>query len=232
MTFSLRALALGALSLGLAACGTDSTDAPEPLAEAAEVNETTAEIPAGTYAIDASHSEIGFRARHFGISNVDGNFNDFSGTVTVPESGLAGMSATLTADVNSIDTDNEQRDGHLKSEQFFAADQYPELTFQTTSVTPTGGNRFEMAGDLTMRGQTHPVTLEGEYLGSAVVGETQKIGFEAAGEIDRQQWGLSWQDTNDAGELAVSDNIRLVISVEADRQDDAAPEAGDAEAEA
>lgn len=231
MTLSLRSLFVGVLALGLAACGSEP-DTAEPLDGVADVSESTAEIPAGTYSIDVSHSELGFRARHFGISNVDGNFNDFEGTIVVPESGLEGMTATLVAQTGSIDTDNERRDGHLKSGDFFAAEEYPELTFEATGVTPTGGNAFEMTGDLTMRGVTKPVTLTGEYIGAAVVGETQKIGFEASGEIDRQEWGLSWQDTNDAGELAVSDMIRLMIGVEADLQADAAPAEETASADA
>ena len=231
MTYSLRALALGALSLGLAACGTDP-DTPEPLEGATDVAEAAAEIPAGTYAIDASHSELGFRVRHLGISNVDGTFNDFGGTITVPESGLDGLSATVTAQVASIDTDNDDRNGHLRSPDFFAAEEYPELTFTTTSVTPTGGNTFEMTGDLTMRGTTLPVTLQGEYLGAASIQGTQKIGFQAEGELDRQDWGLSWSQTNEAGEIIVGDTVTLMISAEADLQteDAAAPEPAEADA--
>ena len=217
MTFSLRALALGALSLSLAACASD-TDTAEPLEGATEVATSPSAIPAGTYTLDASHSELGFRVRHLGIANVDGSFNDFSGEIVVPESGLEGMTAMVTAQVASIDTDNDDRNGHLRSPDFFAADEYPELVFQSTSVTPTGGDTFEMTGDLTMRGLTYPVTLQGEYLGAAEMRGTQKIGFEASGELDRQQWGLSWAETNEAGEIIVGDNIRLMISAEANLQ--------------
>ena len=225
MTFSLRALALGALALGLAACATEA-DAPEPLAGAAEVVEAPSEIPAGTYVLDTAHSSIGFRVRHLGISNVDGAFKDFEGTVTVPESGLEGMTANLTAQVASIETGNEKRNEHLRSPDFFAAGENPTLTFQTTSVEPLGGGRFRMTGDLTMRGTTKPVTLEGEYIGSQVMMGTQKIGFEAEGEINRKDWGLSWANTNDAGEAIVADTVKLMIGVEADFQgDDAMVEA-------
>ena len=215
----LRTLAAGALALGLSACATDA-DSPEPLADATDVVEAPAEIPPGTYALDPSHSELGFRVRHLGISNVDGTFNDFTGTISVPASGLEGLRADLTAQVASIDTDNDDRNGHLRSPDFFAADEYPELTFQTTSVEPTGGSTFRMTGDLTMRGTTRPVTLDGTYLGAASIQGTDKIGFEAAGEIDRQDWGLTWSQTNEAGEIIVSDTVTLVISVEADRQAD------------
>ncbi|GAB5536649.1 MAG: hypothetical protein Rubg2KO_28980 [Rubricoccaceae bacterium] len=213
MTYSFRALALGALAFGLAACATE-TDTPEPLEGATDVEEAAAEIPAGTYNLDLSHSELGFRVRHLGISNVDGSFKDFSGTIMVPESGIEGMTASMTAQVASIETDNEDRNGHLRSPDFFAADEFPELTFETTSVESTGGNGFTMTGDLTIRGTTQPVTLEGEYLGASSIRGTQKIGFEAEGEIDRQSFGLSWAETNEAGEIIVSDNVTLMISAQ------------------
>ena len=214
MTHSLHALMLGALALGLAACATQ-TDTLEPLEGATEVTEAAVEIPAGTYSLDAAHTEVGFRVRHLGIANVDGSFNDLTGTIVVPESGIEGMTASLTAQVASIETDNERRNGHLRSPDFFAAEEFPELTFESTSVESTGGNRFRMTGDLTIRGTTRPVTLEGEYLGAASIQGTQKIGFEASGEVNRKDFGLSWDNTNEAGEISVADNVRLMIGVEA-----------------
>jgi polyisoprenoid-binding protein YceI len=230
MTHSFRALALGALAFGLAACATD-TDTTEPLEGATDVVEAAAEIPAGTYALDGAHSELGFRVRHLGISNVDGSFKDFAGTITVPESGIEGMTASLTAQVASIETDNEDRNGHLRSPDFFAADEFPELTFVTTSVESTGGSNFRMTGDLTIRGTTLPVTLEGEYLGTSTIQGTQKIGFEATGEINRQDFGLSWANTNEAGEIIVSDTVTLMISAQGNLQaDDATTEEEPADA--
>ncbi|MDX1420969.1 MAG: YceI family protein [Rubricoccaceae bacterium] len=218
----LRALTFGALAIGLlvSACATEVDTDDAPLADVeTEPVVAPADIPVGTYALDASHSELGFRVRHLGISNVDGTFNDFEGTIVVPETGLEGMTADLTAQAASIDTDNERRDGHLRSPDFFSAEEHPTVTFRTTRVEPLGGSRFRMTGDLTMRGTTRPVTLEGEYLGSAVSRGTQKIGFEAEGEIRRQDWGLDWAGTNDLGEAVVDDTVRLMISAEADRQD-------------
>ncbi len=217
MTFSLRALAMGTLALGLSACATD-TDTPEPLDGATEVVEAAAEIPAGTYALDMAHSSLGFSIRHLGVTNVNGSFPAFTGTVTVPASGLDGMSATVSADVSSINTGNTDRDGHLQSPDFFDAGQYPNITFETTSVTSTGGNGFEMVGNLTMHGVTKPVTLTGEYIGAAMMGETQKIGFEAEGEIDRKEWGLTWAQTNEVGEALVGDMVTLRINAQADMQ--------------
>ena len=228
MTYSFRALAMGALALGLSACATD-TDTAEPLEGATEVVEASAEIPAGTYALDAAHSSLGFSIRHLGVTNVNGSFPAFTGTVTVPGGGLDGMSATVSADVASISTGNGDRDGHLQSPDFFDAAQYPEITFQTTSVTSTGGSSFTMAGDLTMHGVTKPVTLEGEYIGAATMGETQKIGFEAEGEIDRKEWGLTWAQTNEVGEALVGDTVTLRINAQANLESGGA---GDAPADA
>ncbi|MEO0559883.1 MAG: YceI family protein [Bacteroidota bacterium] len=213
MTHSFRALAIGALAFGLAACASE-TDTPAPLDGASDVVEAAAEIPAGTYSLDVPHTELGFRVRHLGIANVDGAFKDFSGSITVPESGIEGMSASLTAQVASIETDNEDRNDHLRQPEFFGADEFPELTFETTSVVSTGGNGFTMTGDLTIRDTTLPVTLEGEYLGSAMFQGTQKIGFEASGEINRQDFGLSFAATNEAGEIIVGDTVTLMIGAE------------------
>ena len=217
MTYSLRALTMGALAFGLAACASE-TDTTEPLAGATDVNEAVSEIPAGTYDLDTAHSELGFRVRHLGISNVDGSFDDFSGTIMIPESGLEGMTANLTAQVASIETGNSDRNGHLRSPDFFAADEYPEISFVTTSVVPTGGDSFTMTGDLTMRGVTQPVTLEGTYLGASTIRCTQKVGFEATGEINRQDFGLSWAETNEAGEIIVSDMVTLMIGAQGNLQ--------------
>ena len=222
----LRVAVVGGLAFSLAACASE-TDTAAPLSDVdnTEVVAAPAEIPAGTYALDATHSDVGFRVRHLGISNVDGSFSDVDGTITIPAAGIEGMEAEVTVQVNSIDTRNDDRDGHLQSEDFFAAEQYPTLTFRTTSVDALGGNRFRMTGDLTIRGVTKPVTLEGEYIGTASVRGTQKIGFEASGEITRQEWGLSWAQTNEAGEALVGDTVTLVLNVEADlREEDAAEE--------
>ena len=178
----------------------------------------TPEIPTGTYALDTSHSELSFRVRHLGISNVKGDFKDFTGTITVPESGLVGMTATATAQVASIETDNAQRNAHLRSPDFFAADEFPEMTFQSTSVEVLGGDRFRLTGDLTIRGITKPITLESTYLGSSSVQGTQKIGFEASGKLSRRDFGLSWAGTNEVGEALVGDAVTLTISAEADLQ--------------
>ncbi|WP_412060533.1 YceI family protein [Rubrivirga sp. IMCC45206] len=224
MTF--RSLLVAALALGLSACAdapADETAISDDLA-AVEVADAPA-IPAGTYAIDQAHSRAEFRVRHLGISTVTGRFGTVAGTVTVGD-GLGSLQANAVIDATSIDTGNEQRDGHLRSPDFFDVAQYPEITFDATAIRPGAGGQFTLVGDLTMHGVTRPIELDAEYLGTSSVQGIQKIGFTASGEITRQDWGLTWANTNEAGEALVGDEITLAIEVEADLQAaDATPDA-------
>lgn len=214
-----------AAALALSACNTDAPDAtPDtPGLDATETTVQTGDAPAvepGVYAIDAAHSEVGFQVKHLGISNVDGRFSDVDGTVTVPAGGgLADMAVEATIQAASIDTRNDDRDEHLRSPDFFDAARFETLTFRSTGVTPTGGSGFQMTGDLTMHGQTHPVTLDGTYAGSAAdpMG-TRKVAFSATGTVDRTQWGLTWNKALEAGGVVVSDEVQLTLEVEADQQ--------------
>lgn len=218
-----------ALLLTLGACATepDPTDSAGSTADDSaegEVTEVAAvSVEPGTYAIDNAHSEAGFRIKHLGISNVDGTFNEVDGRVMLPSESLADMQATATIQAASIDTQNEDRDNHLRSGDFFDVEQYPTITFESTSVEPLGGSRFRMTGDLTMHGQTHPVTLEGEYGGSAVAPDgTRKIALSAEGQIDRTQWGLTWNRALETGGLVVGEDVTLMLGVEADQQEGSA----------
>lgn len=219
------------LAIGLAACGTDDATTAGPSAGATDDVSTAGtftdvpEIPAGAYAIDPSHSRAEFRVRHLGISTVTGRFDGLSGTVSVGDD-FSSFDATAVIDAATINTGNDDRDGHLRGPDFFDVAQYPEITFDVTEVRPGADGEFFLVGDLTMHGVTRPVELEAEYLGTSSARGTQKIGFTARGEIIRQDWGLTWDRTNEAGEAIVSDEVELVIEVEADRQDAApAPEA-------
>lgn len=139
-------------------------------------------IPAGTYAIDASHSEVGFTIRHAGIAKVRGVFNEFDGRIVVNDD-LATSSATATIKAASVDTGNEQRDGHLQSSDFFSIDVNPEWTFTSTGVS-FSGEEGTLTGDLTINGVTKPVTLEVEYNGAAKDAYgNDRIGFSAETEL-------------------------------------------------
>ena len=230
-----RLALVAALAFGLTACADSSDDAAVvPAEDGVSVAGTMAEapaVPAGTYAIDAAHSRAEFRVRHLGISTVTGRFGSVTGTVTVGD-GLGTLQANAVIDATSIDTGNEQRDGHLQSPDFFDAAQYPEITFNATAVRPGDGGQFTLVGDLTMHGVTRPVELDAEYLGTSSVQGIQKIGFTARGEITRQDWGLTWAGTNEAGEALVGDEVTLIIEVEADLQGGDAEAPAEAEADA
>ena len=183
-----------------------ATDAPAP------------EIVAGTYAIDGSHSELGFSVKHLGLANVRGRFDDADGSVTFADNDLSSMTARAVIQTTSINTRNDRRDNHLRSDDFFNAETYPEIVFESTSVTPLGGGRFRMNGNLTIRDNTRPVTLEGEYFGTQMMGEQRKVALSAEGEINRQDFGLAWNRLTE-GVQVVGDTVTLVLDVEADLVD-------------
>lgn len=173
---------------------------------------------AQTWEIDRTHSSVGFNVTHMVISKVKGQFNTFSGTINFDGKDFSAASVDVTIDPKSIDTSNERRDGHLKSPDFFAADSLPEMKFKSTKITGLGDNKFQMTGDLTMRGVTKPVTLNGEFRGTVAMKDGAKAGFSAAGKINRQDWGVSWSKSLDAGGLVVSDDVEIVLEIEADKK--------------
>jgi polyisoprenoid-binding protein YceI len=170
-------------------------------------------IPAGTYNIDPAHSSVGFEVRHMGIATVRGAFRRFTGTIDVtsetPE--LHG-----TVDVASIDTGDEQRDGHLKAPDFFDVDQYPEISFHTSAIQSTDDGQVRLAGEITIKGINKAI----ELAGTAAEGGTdpwgnERIGFEVEGVIDRRDFELKWNQTLPNGNLLVSNEVKLVVSVSA-----------------
>ncbi len=174
-------------------------------------------IPAGTYVIDQSHSEVGFNARHAGIAKVRGQFTEYEGALVVGED-LADSSVTVTIQTASIDTNNEGRDGHLRSADFFDVDSNPTMTFTSTALNGTGED-FTVAGDLTLNGITRPVELEVDYNGSAVDPfGNQRVGFEAKTTVNRKDFGLTWNAALETGGFLVSDKINIVLEVSAIKQ--------------
>lgn len=170
-----------------------------------------------TYMVDRPHSEMGFDVRHF-FSKVHGRFGDFQGTIVFDDSDPSKISVEGTATTASISTDNDRRDNHLRSADFFDAEKFPTLTFKSTGVTASGKNKFKVAGDLTLRGVTKPVVFDAEFLGA---GETApgsvKAGFTATTTINRKDFGINWNKTLDNGGLMLGDDVTLVISIEANR---------------
>jgi polyisoprenoid-binding protein YceI len=170
----------------------------------------------GNYTLDASHTRIGFVARHAMVTKVRGAFNEFEGSAYLDGDNPANSSAKVTIKAASIDTRNGQRDDHLRSNDFLAMEQYPEITFVSTSVRQTGDDSFEVTGDLTIKGVTNPVTVPFTYEGSATdpFGNL-RVGFEGAVTINRKDYGVTWNAALETGGVLVSEKITLEFEVSA-----------------
>ena len=172
-----------------------------------------------TYKIDAAHSEITFKVKHLMITNVTGNFNKFDATLESSKEDFTDAKISFEADVDSISTNNEQRDGHLKSEDFFAAEKFPKLSFVSTSFDKVSDDEYKLAGTLTLRGVSKPIELSVEYGGTATDPYGQvKSGFEISGKINRKDFGLVWTATTEAGGIVVSDEVKLNLAVQMIKQ--------------
>lgn len=172
-----------------------------------------------TWKIDPAHSEIMFKVKHLMITNVTGYFRSFDlEVVTDNETFEAPKKLEFTADIDSIDTNNQQRDTHLKSADFFKAEEHPQLKFIGKDYKKNG-DKMTITGDLTMRGTTRPVTLEAEFAGIVKdpYGQT-KAGFTVEGKVNRKDFGLMWDAVTEAGKIVVSDEIRVMCDVQLVKQ--------------
>ena len=168
-----------------------------------------------TWTIDPMHSEVLFKIKHLVISTVTGSFRKFDGSVTTEGTDFNNAKVNFTIDVKSIDTNQAQRDGHLQGGDFFSADLYPEITFESTSFAHTGGNDYKMIGNLTMKGVTRQVALNVEYGGSEDNGHgIMKHGFEVTGVINRKEFGMSWNKLTDTGGLGLGEDIKLIANIQ------------------
>ena len=172
-----------------------------------------------TWKIDNTHSEIGFKIKHLVISTVSGKFSSFEGKLQGEPDDLENAKISFTADVNSIHTGNEQRDGHLKSADFFDSANYPNLSFTSTKIEQKDDSNYKLTGNLTIKDVTKPVTLNAEFGGvqNDLYGQTA-AGFEITGKINRQDFGLTWSAVTEAGGIVVSDEVKLAINVELVKQ--------------
>lgn len=173
---------------------------------------------AGTWAIDPTHSRLGFEARHAVITKVRGHFADFTGTIVVDPADVSASSATVAAQIASVDTGNADRDGHLLSADFFDIEKNPELTFTATKFSGSG-DEFVVSGDLTINGVTKNIDLAVELTGTATdpFGNV-RAGFEGTSELSRKDFGLVWNVALETGGLLVSDNIKLQLDISAIKQ--------------
>ncbi len=173
---------------------------------------------AGTFAIDKSHTQVGFVARHLMVSKVRGRFTDFEGTLVVGDD-PAQSSVDVTIQATSIDTSDENRDKHVRTNDFLAVDEFPTLSFHSTKVDLGRGSDWKVTGDLTVRGVTRSIVLDVEFEG--VIQDpwgNQRLGFTASGEIDRNEFGVSFNAALETGGFVVSPKIKLEIEAEAVRQ--------------
>ena len=173
----------------------------------------------GTYVLDPSHSRIGFISRHAMIAKVRGSFDEFEGTATINGSDPASSSLSVTIQAASVDTRDANRDGHLKSADFFDAETYPTITFVATGFEIVDETTVNVTGDLSIRGVSHPVTVPFEFGGEATdpFGNA-RIGFEGQVTVNRKDWGLVWNAALETGGVLVGDKVVLELEVSAIKQ--------------
>ncbi|MFD4528773.1 YceI family protein [Streptomyces sp. NPDC058470] len=189
------------------AAGTDTT----PVAVNPELAALT-----GDYTLDPSHTTIGFVARHAMVTNVKGSFKDFEGTLHLDGSDPSKSTASIDVKMESVETGSADRDGHLKSADFFKTDEFPTMTFRSTEAEALGGDDYRITGELSILGTTKPLTIDLEFNGSATDPfGNQRVGFEGKAEILRSEWGLSWNAALETGGVLVSDKIKLVFDISA-----------------
>jgi len=176
---------------------------------------TAGAAQAATYTIDPAHSSVSFKVRHMMVSKVKGFFEEFQGTIEFDETNMKDARVEAEIQTASVNTNDEDRDEHLRNEDFFEVSTYPTMTFQSTGVKKDGDDWLLM-GDLTLHGVTKPVTLELEYNGTVEDpwGNT-RVGFSAEGEIDRREFDIIYNNTLDKGGLAVGNDVEIMLEIEA-----------------
>ena len=177
-------------------------------------------VAAETYTVDAAHSEVLFKVRHL-ISKVSGHFGELEGTIQIEPDKPEASSVEFSVKVASIDTANEKRDEHLRSEDFFWADEHPEITFKSDSIKPAGGDTYHVTGILTMRGVSKEITLPVKFLGFAKSPWGQELaGFALETTLDRKDYGIVWNKALDQGGVLLGDEVEIEINLEAVKQKD------------
>ena len=171
------------------------------------------------WVVDPMHSEVEFKVKHLVISTVTGSFKSFNATAETNGEDFNNASVDFSLDVSSIDTNQPDRDAHLRSADFFDAEKFPELTFKSTSLTNTGGNEYKLTGDLTIKDVTRQITLDAEFGGIATdfYGNV-KAGFDLTGKISRKEFGLVWNGITEAGAIVVGDDVKLIINIQFAKQ--------------
>jgi polyisoprenoid-binding protein YceI len=176
---------------------------------------TTGAIAQGTkWTLDKGHSNVKFTITHMVVSEMDGSFRIFDGSLEHSKPDFSDAKVNFTIDVASINTDNERRDGHLKSDEFFNAEKYPKMTFQSTSMKSLGNNKYELTGNLTIRDVTKPATFQVTHGGVLTTAQGAKAGFKATTTINRFDYNLKWDRATETGGLVVGKDVTITVNVE------------------
>jgi polyisoprenoid-binding protein YceI len=182
------------------------------------IEQTPTIVPTGTWTIDPAHSNVEFQVKHLGIATVRGAFNAFEGAVEIGE-GLSTATARGTVEVGSVDTNEPQRDAHLLSADFFDSENHPQLHFASTAITPIDAETFEIEGELTMRGETRPITLRAEVAGTETdPWGNERVGLEVTGQLSRGEYGMTFNQALGSGNVLVSDKVKLRLDISAIKQ--------------
>ncbi|WP_030763698.1 MULTISPECIES: YceI family protein [unclassified Streptomyces] len=173
----------------------------------------------GDYVIDPAHSSIGFTVRHAMVTNVRGAFTEHEGTLHLDGADPARSTASIEVKIASVDTGIADRDGHLRSGDFFDAETFPLMTFRSTEARQLGGDAYRITGELTIKDVTRPLSIDLEFNGSATDPYgNERVGFEGSTEILRSDWGLTWNAALEAGGVMVSDKVKLTFDISAIKQ--------------
>lgn len=201
---------MGAMLLGVAVNAQTKHENNKVAVEKAQVTK---------WANDASHSSVKFTVEHLMVSDVEGNFKKFNGNVESTTADFANAKVQFTADVNSISTDDESRDKHLKSDDFFNAEKYPQMTFASTSFKKVKNNIYSLEGNLTIRDVTKKVKFAVVYGGTVTdPWGNIKAGFKASGKVSRKEYGLKWNTLTEAGGAVVGDEVNIILNMEFAKQ--------------
>jgi polyisoprenoid-binding protein YceI len=175
-------------------------------------------VPAGTWTVDPAHSSVGFSVKHLGIATVRGTFDEFEGTLAIGEHDESAR-AYGTVKAVSVNTNDDGRDAHLRSADFFGVEQNPELRFESSEITLIDDETFEVAGDLTMNGVTNPVTLNAEVQGTETdPWGNERVGLEVRGKLNRGDWNMTFNQALGSGNLLVGEKVKLELDISAVKQ--------------
>jgi polyisoprenoid-binding protein YceI len=179
---------------------------------------TATAVPAGTYSIDPVHSRVGFAVRHLGIATVRGHFGSFEGNFEIGDE-LNSAKVYGSVEAASVDTQEQQRDEHLRSADFFDVERFPRIEFESKQIRPLGEDSFEIVGDLTMHGVTREISLSAEILGTeSDPWGNERVGVEARGELNRKDYGMTFNQVLGSGNVLVSDKVKLVLEASVVKQ--------------